>query len=53
MCCIFFLTLPFQFGTNWVVFMTKPDGSYLERTVDELLPISFGPEDLSMEKLSE
>lgn len=36
----------FQFGTNWDVYMTKPDGTYVVRTVQELLPASFGPEDL-------
>lgn len=36
----------FQFGTDWAVYMTKPDGTYVVRTVRELLPASFGPEDL-------
>ncbi|XP_003973662.2 cytidine deaminase-like [Takifugu rubripes] len=40
-----------EFGTNWIVFLSKADGSYLERTVEDLLPISFGPDDLS--KVSE
>ncbi|XP_054427418.1 cytidine deaminase [Pteronotus mesoamericanus] len=35
-----------EFGTNWDVYMTKPDGTYLLRTVQELLPASFGPKDL-------
>ncbi|XP_040843652.1 cytidine deaminase-like [Ochotona curzoniae] len=35
-----------EFGTNWDVYMTKPDGTYVVRTVQELLPASFGPEDL-------
>ncbi|KAM5270165.1 cytidine deaminase isoform 1-T1 [Hipposideros larvatus] len=35
-----------EFGTNWAVYMTKPDGTYIIRTVQELLPASFGPEDL-------
>ncbi|TWW61640.1 cytidine deaminase-like [Takifugu rubripes] len=34
-----------EFGTNWRVFLSKPDGSYLERTLEDLLPVSFGPED--------
>ncbi|XP_063575928.1 cytidine deaminase isoform X3 [Pongo abelii] len=34
------------FGTNWPVYMTKPDGTYIVMTVQELLPSSFGPEDL-------
>lgn len=35
-----------EFGTNWAVYMTKPDGTYVVRTVQELLPASFGPKDL-------
>ncbi|XP_066126330.1 cytidine deaminase isoform X1 [Saccopteryx bilineata] len=35
-----------EFGTNWAVYMTKPDGTYVVMTVQELLPASFGPEDL-------
>ncbi|XP_012295162.1 cytidine deaminase isoform X1 [Aotus nancymaae] len=35
-----------EFGTNWAVYMTKPDGTYIVMTVQELLPSSFGPEDL-------
>ncbi|MBZ3882137.1 Cytidine deaminase [Sciurus carolinensis] len=35
-----------EFGTDWAVYMTKPDGTYMVRTVQELLPASFGPEDL-------
>ncbi|XP_007933850.1 cytidine deaminase [Orycteropus afer afer] len=35
-----------EFGTDWAVYMTKPDGTYLLKTLKELLPASFGPEDL-------
>ncbi|XP_060058318.1 cytidine deaminase [Erinaceus europaeus] len=35
-----------EFGTNWAVYMTKADGTYVARTVQELLPVSFGPDDL-------
>ncbi|KAM5323026.1 cytidine deaminase-like [Glossophaga mutica] len=35
-----------EFGTTWDVYMTKSDGTYIVRTVQELLPASFGPEDL-------
>ncbi|CAH7440353.1 Cda [Phodopus roborovskii] len=35
-----------EFGSDWAVYMTKPDGTYVIRTVQELLPASFGPEDL-------
>uniref|UniRef100_A0A8C7QU67 Cytidine deaminase a n=1 Tax=Oncorhynchus mykiss TaxID=8022 RepID=A0A8C7QU67_ONCMY len=34
------------FGDQWSVYLSKPDGSYVEITVGELLPVSFGPEDL-------
>ncbi|XP_076611096.1 cytidine deaminase b [Chaetodon auriga] len=40
-----------EFGLNWDVYLSKPSGSYLRMTVDELLPVSFGPEDLSMKKV--
>ncbi|XP_041672823.1 cytidine deaminase b [Cheilinus undulatus] len=40
-----------EFGSNWTVYLSKPDGSYLKMTVNELLPLSFGPEDLSMKKV--
>ncbi|XP_019942223.1 cytidine deaminase b isoform X2 [Paralichthys olivaceus] len=40
-----------EFGSNWDVYLTKPDGSYQKMTVDELLPLSFGPDDLSMKKV--
>ncbi|KAJ8259454.1 hypothetical protein GJAV_G00169450 [Gymnothorax javanicus] len=40
-----------EFGTDWDVFLSKPDGSYVEMTVEELLPVSFGPEDLKSKKL--
>ncbi|KAI1890708.1 hypothetical protein AGOR_G00156420 [Albula goreensis] len=40
-----------EFGSHWEVFLSKPDGSYVEMTVDELLPVSFGPEDLKKKKL--
>lgn len=35
-----------QFGKDWDVYLTKPDGTYIVKTLDELLPLSFGPEDL-------
>ncbi|KAL2091109.1 hypothetical protein ACEWY4_013372 [Coilia grayii] len=40
-----------EFGASWDVYLSKPDGSYVETTVDELLPGSFGPEDLKMKKV--
>uniref|UniRef100_A0A672MD08 cytidine deaminase n=1 Tax=Sinocyclocheilus grahami TaxID=75366 RepID=A0A672MD08_SINGR len=41
-----------EFGANWDVYLSKPDGSYVEMTVEELLPASFGPEDLKMKKVN-
>ncbi|KAF7696230.1 cytidine deaminase a [Silurus meridionalis] len=35
-----------EFGLQWEVYMSKPDGSFLKQTVNDLLPVSFGPEDL-------
>ncbi|XP_067423598.1 cytidine deaminase [Emydura macquarii macquarii] len=35
-----------EFGRDWDIYMTKPDGTYVVRTLQELLPLSFGPEDL-------
>ncbi|XP_055519156.1 cytidine deaminase-like isoform X2 [Leucoraja erinacea] len=35
-----------EFGTKWEVHMTKADMSHMTMTVEELLPLSFGPEDL-------
>ncbi|KAJ7998883.1 hypothetical protein DPEC_G00209590 [Dallia pectoralis] len=40
-----------EFGANWDVYLSKPDGSYIKMCVNELLPVSFGPEDLSMKKV--
>ncbi|KAJ8390141.1 hypothetical protein AAFF_G00110150 [Aldrovandia affinis] len=40
-----------EFGDNWDVYLTKPDGSCEEMTVGELLPLSFGPEDLTKKKV--
>ncbi|KAL2773269.1 cytidine deaminase [Daubentonia madagascariensis] len=35
-----------EFGTDWAVYMTKSTGAFVVKTVQELLPDSFGPEDL-------
>ncbi|KAF4078560.1 hypothetical protein AMELA_G00200370 [Ameiurus melas] len=35
-----------EFGLQWEVYMSKPDGSFIKMTVNDLLPESFGPEDL-------
>ncbi|KAM3872115.1 cytidine deaminase a [Diretmus argenteus] len=39
-----------EFGEQWSVLLSKPDGSYIEMTVDELLPVSFGPDDLKKKR---
>uniref|UniRef100_A0A667WZ16 Cytidine deaminase n=1 Tax=Myripristis murdjan TaxID=586833 RepID=A0A667WZ16_9TELE len=41
-----------EFGVKWSVFMTKPDGSYMDMLVEDLLPVSFGPDDLKKKKAS-
>jgi cytidine deaminase len=33
-----------EFGLDWKVYITKPDKSYVSKTVRELLPFSFGSE---------
>nr|XP_042708885.1 cytidine deaminase isoform X2 [Chrysemys picta bellii] len=35
-----------EFSRDWDIYMTKPDGTYIVKTLQELLPLSFGPEDL-------
>ncbi|XP_032635463.1 cytidine deaminase [Chelonoidis abingdonii] len=35
-----------EFNRDWDIYMTKPDGTYIVKTLQELLPLSFGPEDL-------
>ncbi|TSL61180.1 Cytidine deaminase [Bagarius yarrelli] len=35
-----------EFGLHWEVYLSKPDGSFIKNTVAELLPVSFGPEEL-------
>uniref|UniRef100_A0A671N6J9 Cytidine deaminase n=2 Tax=Sinocyclocheilus anshuiensis TaxID=1608454 RepID=A0A671N6J9_9TELE len=35
-----------EFGSQWDVYISKSDGSYKLMTVEELLPCSFGPDDL-------
>ncbi|XP_059397210.1 cytidine deaminase-like [Carassius carassius] len=35
-----------EFGSHWDVYLSKSDGSYKLMTVEELLPFSFGPDDL-------
>uniref|UniRef100_UPI00398F0C91 cytidine deaminase-like isoform X1 n=2 Tax=Pristiophorus japonicus TaxID=55135 RepID=UPI00398F0C91 len=36
-----------EFGTKWEVHLTKCDGTHKTMTVEELLPASFGPEDMA------
>ncbi|TNN64446.1 Cytidine deaminase [Liparis tanakae] len=42
-----------EFGSGCLVYLSKPDGSFLQRSVEELLPASFGPEELSMKRSEE
>ncbi|KAJ3585506.1 hypothetical protein NHX12_014225 [Muraenolepis orangiensis] len=35
-----------EFGPHWVVYLTKPDGSYRETSLEELLPLPFSPHHL-------
>ncbi|NWQ97353.1 CDD deaminase, partial [Burhinus bistriatus] len=45
--CIKARLLPLlQFGTDWDIYLTKADGTYIVKRLEELLPLSFGPEDL-------
>ncbi|KAM9299566.1 cytidine deaminase [Gastrophryne carolinensis] len=37
-----------EFGTEWEIFLTKPGGTYLRTTLHQLLPLSFGPENLKI-----
>ncbi|KAL4623771.1 cytidine deaminase [Arapaima gigas] len=39
-----------EFGADWDVYMTSSDGFYTRMTVQELLPLSFRPEDLKSEE---
>ncbi|XP_059210745.1 zgc:103586 [Centropristis striata] len=32
-----------EFGSDWTVYLTKPDGSYKETSLRELLPLAFSP----------
>ncbi|XP_054916323.1 zgc:103586 [Poeciliopsis prolifica] len=36
-----------EFGSNWTVYLTKPDGTYKETELRELLPLAFSPEHLA------
>nr|XP_055040108.1 cytidine deaminase b [Misgurnus anguillicaudatus] len=40
-----------EFGANWIVYLSKADGSYMEMKVAELLPVSFGPDDLKEKQI--
>ncbi|XP_048374767.1 cytidine deaminase [Sphaerodactylus townsendi] len=35
-----------EFGKQWDLYLTKSDGTYIVKTLEQLLPYSFGPEDL-------
>ncbi|XP_017291623.1 zgc:103586 [Kryptolebias marmoratus] len=36
-----------EFGSDWTVYLTKPDGAYKETRLSELLPLAFSPEHLA------
>lgn len=35
-----------EFSKHWELYLTKADGSYILKTLEELLPFAFGPENL-------
>ncbi|KAM4643886.1 cytidine deaminase [Discoglossus pictus] len=35
-----------EFGPEWEIILTKPSGAYVVRTLHQLLPMSFGPDNL-------
>ncbi|KAG7265654.1 hypothetical protein CRUP_016501 [Coryphaenoides rupestris] len=37
-----------EFGAHWKVYLTKPDGSYRETSLDHLLPLPFSPHHLQV-----
>ncbi|KAM4014835.1 cytidine deaminase isoform 2-T2 [Anomaloglossus baeobatrachus] len=37
-----------QFGSEWQIILTKPSGSFIIASLQQLLPMSFGPENLTM-----
>ncbi|XP_075696610.1 cytidine deaminase isoform X2 [Rhinoderma darwinii] len=39
-----------EFGSEWQIILTKPSGSYVMKTLHQLLPMSFGPENLTMKQ---
>uniref|UniRef100_A0AAY4CW16 Cytidine deaminase n=1 Tax=Denticeps clupeoides TaxID=299321 RepID=A0AAY4CW16_9TELE len=42
-----------EFGSQWNVYLTKPDGSHRCMAVEALLPAAFTPEDIQKEKKEE
>ncbi|XP_008321188.1 cytidine deaminase [Cynoglossus semilaevis] len=36
-----------EFGSEWTVYLTKPDGSYKETSLSQLLPLAFSPTHLA------
>nr|ACO13353.1 Cytidine deaminase [Esox lucius] len=40
-----------EFGDQRSVYLSKPDESYKKMTVEDLLPVSFGPEDLKRKRV--
>lgn len=42
-----------EFGTDYDVYMVKPDSTYVKVTVQDLLPYSFLPDDLSLARMND
>ncbi|KAG9462979.1 hypothetical protein GDO78_022696 [Eleutherodactylus coqui] len=38
-----------EFGPEWRIILSKPSGSYVIKSLHQLLPMSFGPENLTTE----
>ncbi|KAJ8281961.1 hypothetical protein COCON_G00044800 [Conger conger] len=41
-----------EFGSNWDVYLTKPDGSYKKTSLQELLPLAFSPAHLEKNSMA-
>ncbi|KAM3824305.1 cytidine deaminase isoform 2-T2 [Vipera latastei] len=37
-----------EFGQQWEIYLTRMDGRYIKKSLEELLPFSFGPEHLKI-----
>ena len=48
--CVIRIDSPFQFGREWKIILVKPDLTIQTTTLSYLLPLSFGPEELTKER---